>query len=229
MDKQLPPQQINQEIKDVVNQMFGDMFDSKPKPQPQPAEVFRSQPISGFFFPRKDPYDDWGLSAEEATRRAEDLMEQHVHKEAEVLSMLMYAAFRGHPRAMYRLGMAFYTGSQEIVDKVLAEHWLRRCAKLGGECSAQAEAFVRTVSGFEHLQIRGFMTIAPYVEDPELNRVHFRALRNLAVDIGRKNIANVMVNELSMGMTGDFEVAIEEGATLVRVGTGIFGERNYNI
>lgn len=143
MDKQLPPQQINQEIKDVVNQMFGDMFDSKPKPQPQPAEVFRSQPISGFFFPRKDPYDDWELSAEEATRRAEDLMEQHVHKEAEVLSMLMYAAFRGHPRAMYRLGMAFYTGSQEIVDKVLAEHWLRRCAKLGGECSAQAEAFVK--------------------------------------------------------------------------------------
>ena len=71
--------------------------------------------------------------------------------------------------------------------------------------------------------------LAPYVEDAELNRVHFRGLRNLAVDIGRKNIDNIMVNELSMGMTGDFEVAIEEGATLVRVGTGIFGERNYNL
>jgi uncharacterized pyridoxal phosphate-containing UPF0001 family protein len=77
--------------------------------------------------------------------------------------------------------------------------------------------------------MKGFMTIAPYVEDAELNRVHFRGLRNLAVDIGRKNIDNIMVNELSMGMTGDFEVAIEEGATLVRVGTGLFGERNYNL
>ena len=99
----------------------------------------------------------------------------------------------------------------------------------GGIAPGQAEEFVRTVSAFEHIQIHGFMTIAPFVDDPELNRVHFRGLRNLAVDIGRKNIDNVMVNELSMGMTGDFEVAIEEGATLVRVGTGIFGERNYSL
>ena len=92
-----------------------------------------------------------------------------------------------------------------------------------------AEQFVRRIAEFPHLQMKGFMTVAPYVEDPELNRVHFRALKNLAVDIGRKNIDNVMVNDLSMGMTGDFEIAVEEGATLVRVGTGIFGERNYNI
>ena len=92
-----------------------------------------------------------------------------------------------------------------------------------------AEQFVRRIAEYPHLQMKGFMTVAPYVEDPELNRVHFRALKNLAVDIGRKNIDNVMVNELSMGMTGDFEIAVEEGATLVRVGTGIFGERNYNI
>ena len=77
--------------------------------------------------------------------------------------------------------------------------------------------------------IRGFMTIAPFVDDPELNRVHFRGLRNLAVDIASKNIDNIMVNELSMGMTGDFEVAVEEGATMIRVGTGIFGERDYSL
>ena len=95
----------------------------------------------------------------------------------------------------------------------------------GGIALQDTEEFAE----FEHIQMKGFMTIAPFVEDAELNRVHFRALRNLAVDIGRKNIDNIMVNELSMGMTGDFEVAVEEGATLVRVGTGIFGERNYNI
>ena len=99
----------------------------------------------------------------------------------------------------------------------------------GGIALQDAEEFVRHIAEFEHIQMKGFMTIAPFVEDAELNRVHFRALRNLAVDIGRKNIDNIMVNELSMGMTGDFEVAVEEGATLVRVGTGIFGERNYNI
>ena len=63
----------------------------------------------------------------------------------------------------------------------------------------------------------------------EENRVYFRALRNLAVDIAAKNIDNVSMCELSMGMTGDYEVAIEEGATLIRVGTGIFGARDYRI
>ena len=72
------------------------------------------------------------------------------------------------------------------------------------------------------------MTIAPYVEDPEENRVHFQNLRKLLVDINGKNIDNISMDELSMGMTGDYEVAIEEGATFIRVGTGIFGSREYD-
>lgn len=72
------------------------------------------------------------------------------------------------------------------------------------------------------------MTIAPYVENPEDNRVHFQNLRKLLVDINAKNIDNISMRELSMGMTGDYEIAIEEGATFVRVGTGIFGERQYS-
>ena len=71
------------------------------------------------------------------------------------------------------------------------------------------------------------MTIAPFVENPEENRIHFQNLRKLLVDINAKNIDNISMNELSMGMTGDYEVAIEEGATYVRVGTGIFGSRQY--
>ena len=73
------------------------------------------------------------------------------------------------------------------------------------------------------------MTIAPYVENPEQNRPVFRALKKLSVDIKMKNIDNVHMDVLSMGMTGDYEVAVEEGATMVRVGTGIFGERDYSI
>ena len=80
-----------------------------------------------------------------------------------------------------------------------------------------------------HIKIEGLMTIAPFVDDPEENRDIFQKLRELSVDINSKNIDNVDMDELSMGMTGDYEVAIEEGATMVRVGTGIFGERNYQI
>ena len=90
-------------------------------------------------------------------------------------------------------------------------------------------AMVEEISAYPHLRIKGLMTIAPFVEDPEENRSVFARLRKLSVDINDKNIDNVNVEILSMGMTNDYEVAIEEGATMVRVGTGIFGERNYNI
>lgn len=90
-----------------------------------------------------------------------------------------------------------------------------------------AEALIREASGLEGIRIMGLMTIAPYTEDPETNRPYFAGLRELAVDIGQKCIDNVSMGVLSMGMTGDFEVAIEEGATHIRVGTGIFGERVY--
>lgn len=89
--------------------------------------------------------------------------------------------------------------------------------------------FLEEVSGFSHLKIMGLMTIAPFVDDPEENRDIFRKLKKLSVDIETKNINNITMSVLSMGMTGDYQVAIEEGATMVRVGTGIFGARNYSI
>ena len=88
---------------------------------------------------------------------------------------------------------------------------------------------VRQIAALPHVHICGLMTIAPYVENPEDNRMYFRGIRQLSVDIAEQNIDNVDMDVLSMGMTGDYMVAIEEGATIVRVGTGIFGERNYNI
>ena len=77
------------------------------------------------------------------------------------------------------------------------------------------------------LRLRGLMCVAPFVRDPEENRPIFRKMYQLAVDIRNKKADNKEMNVLSMGMTGDFEVAVEEGATIVRVGTAIFGERNY--
>lgn len=89
--------------------------------------------------------------------------------------------------------------------------------------------FVKKIALLPHLKVRGLMTIAPYTEDPESNRVYFKGLRELKDRINEAGIPGVQMDLLSMGMTGDYEVAIEEGATFVRVGTGIFGERNYNI
>lgn len=100
--------------------------------------------------------------------------------------------------------------------------------KFGIRCE-EAEALIEQIAVLDNIRIMGLMTIAPFVENPEENRKHFRKLKQLFVDIKTKNKDNVNMLELSMGMTGDYEVAIEEGATLVRVGTGIFGERNYNI
>ena len=88
---------------------------------------------------------------------------------------------------------------------------------------------IREIAGFDHIRIKGLMTIAPFVENEEENRIYFQKLKKLAVDIDSKNIDNVNMDFLSMGMTGDYHIAIEEGSTHVRVGTGIFGERNYNL
>ncbi|MBQ3558309.1 MAG: YggS family pyridoxal phosphate-dependent enzyme [Agathobacter sp.] len=87
---------------------------------------------------------------------------------------------------------------------------------------------VKEVAKLPHVRIKGLMTVAPYVVDSEENRPFFRKIKQLSVDIDNENIDNVSMNILSMGMTGDYMVAIEEGATMVRVGTGIFGERDYN-
>ena len=87
--------------------------------------------------------------------------------------------------------------------------------------------FIEQISDFSHIRIKGLMTIAPYVDNAEENREIFRELKKLSVDIAAKNINNVIMSVLSMGMTGDYMVAVQEGATMVRVGTGIFGARNY--
>lgn len=89
------------------------------------------------------------------------------------------------------------------------------------------ESFIRELSKMKNINVKGLMTVAPFTENPEENKVYFKGLKDLLVDINNKKIDNINMSELSMGMTGDFEVAVEEGATIVRVGTGIFGERFY--
>ena len=89
----------------------------------------------------------------------------------------------------------------------------------------EVEDALKKISQYSHLTVKGLMTIAPYVENPEENRDIFKKLYQLFIDIKSKNIDNGTMSVLSMGMTGDYQVAIEEGSTMIRVGTGIFGAR----
>lgn len=100
--------------------------------------------------------------------------------------------------------------------------------KFGISCE-EVLPLIMEIKDMPHIKVRGLMTIAPFVENPEDNRVYFRKLKDLSLDIQSKSIDNIDMSVLSMGMTNDYEVAVEEGATLVRVGTGIFGARDYNI
>lgn len=115
-----------------------------------------------------------------------------------------------------------------IVDILIEVNVAEEDSKFGVSVS-DALPIIETISKFPHIRIKGLMTIAPFVENAEENRSVFARLRKLSVDIAEKNIDNVSVGILSMGMTNDYEVAIEEGATMVRVGTGIFGAREYHI
>lgn len=98
-----------------------------------------------------------------------------------------------------------------------------------GASPLDTPGLVQEISLLSGIAVRGLMTIAPFVENAEDNRLFFSQLKKLYVDITNKNIDNVRMDYLSMGMTGDYEVAIEEGASFVRVGTGIFGERSYQV
>ena len=91
------------------------------------------------------------------------------------------------------------------------------------------EELLRKISSLSHIRVKGLMTVAPNVKNSEENREIFTKMKKLSVDITEKNIDNITMSILSMGMSNDYTIAVEEGANMVRVGTSIFGVRNYNI
>ena len=115
-----------------------------------------------------------------------------------------------------------------VVTKIMAEVNIAGEESKFGFTRDEVFDFAEKVSTMEGVKLVGLMTSAPYVNDPEENRQYFREMKSLSVDINEKNINNINITELSMGMTNDYIVAVEEGATHVRVGTAIFGARNYS-
>ena len=114
---------------------------------------------------------------------------------------------------------------KELHADILLEVNVAREESKFGFFLEEVEAALREISKYPHITVKGLMTIAPYVEDPEENRDIFKKLHQVFIDMKSKNIDNSSMSVLSMGMTGDYQVAIEEGSTMIRVGTGIFGAR----
>ncbi len=112
----------------------------------------------------------------------------------------------------------------KIQDVLIEVSIAGEAAKAGVDID-EAVDLVRRAALLRNIRIKGLMTMPPYSDKPEDSRPYFKKLRELSSSIDKENIPGVSMAELSMGMSGDFEVAIEEGATLVRVGTAIFGER----
>lgn len=118
---------------------------------------------------------------------------------------------------------------KNVVVKILVEVNIAGEETKFGVKGEETLSFIQEIAKFPNIRVCGLMTSAPFVEDPEEDRIHFRNLRQLFVDIKEKNIDNIDMQILSMGMTNDYQVAIEEGATMVRIGTAIFGARQYKI
>ncbi len=118
-------------------------------------------------------------------------------------------------------------GKKNVCVNILVEvNVANEETKFGTTCE-DAKQLVQDIAKLPNICVKGLMTIAPFVENAEKNRSFFSKLKKISVDIMGENIDNITMENLSMGMTGDYEVAVSEGATCVRVGTGIFGARQY--
>jgi pyridoxal phosphate enzyme (YggS family) len=113
------------------------------------------------------------------------------------------------------------------LTNILLEVNVAKEASKHGVLTEEVIEYVKQISQLSHVRLKGFMTVAPYVQDPEDNRQIFRQLYDLSVDIQKQKFNNISTSLLSMGMSNDYEVAIEEGATMIRIGTSIFGDRDY--
>mgnify|MGYP004570409603 FL=1 len=118
---------------------------------------------------------------------------------------------------------------KDVIVKVLIEVNIAQEESKFGIREDEVYSLIDAIKDMPHVHVMGLMTIAPFVDNPEENRVYFRKMHQLLLDIKSKCIDNIDMSVLSMGMTNDYEIAVEEGATMIRVGTAIFGARNYNI
>lgn len=196
---------------------------SKTKPIPMLEEVYQEQ------------IRDFGENKVQELTQKEEVLPKDIrwhmigHLQRNKIKYIVDKTTLIHSVDSIRLAEAIHKEAQKkgiVADVLLEVNVAEEESKFGFSYDEVLPA-LETLKTFTNIRIRGLMTIAPFVENPEENRSVFASLKQLSVDIAKKNIDNIEVEILSMGMTNDFEVAIEEGATMIRVGTAIFGERQY--
>ena len=229
---------IFENIKDVQNRIQQAKDKSEYGQQVQLIAVSKTKPLSML----KEAYEagirDFGENkVQELVDKYEQLPKDirwHMigHLQRNKVKYIVDKVYMIHSVDSYRLAEEI---SKEAVKKQVQVHILLEVniagedSKFGLSNFEETISLTKAVAKLPGICIKGLMTVAPYTENPEENRVFFAKLKQLAVDIKNENIDNVSIEVLSMGMTGDYEVAVEEGATYVRVGTGIFGERDYGL
>ena len=120
------------------------------------------------------------------------------------------------------------SAKQDVITNILIEVNMAREESKYGVLPEDIYGLLDEICKFPHVRVKGLMTVAPFVDNPRKNSEIFEKMHKLSVDIESKNIDNITMSILSMGMTNDYEVALEKGANMIRVGTAIFGERNYH-
>ena len=179
---------------------------------------------------------DFGENKVQELTAKEEALPSHIrwhmigHLQRNKVKYIVDKAFLIHSVDSLRLAEAISqeAGKKNVTANILIEVNVAGEDSKFGVRPEETAALAEAISKLPNISVKGLMTIAPFVENAEENREVFRNLRKLSVDIEEKKFNNVTMAVLSMGMSGDYEVAIEEGATMVRVGTGIFGERDYS-
>lgn len=197
--------------------------------------VSKTKPISDLITAYNEGVRDFGENKVQELLEKYDVIPNDArfhmigHLQKNKVSKLIGKVYLIHGVDSYELAEVIQKESEKanIITNILIEVNVAKEATKFGVYPENTLDLVKKISELPNVRIKGLMTIAPYVENEEDNRQYFVKLRRLGIDINNQNIDNVYIGVYSMGMTGDYRVAVEEGATMVRVGTGIFGERDY--
>lgn len=151
------------------------------------------------------------------------------HLQTNKIKYIIDKAYLIHSVDTYHLAEAIHkeAAKRNLVMDILLEVNVAEEESKFGLGNEEVVSMVKEIAKLTNVRIKGLMTVAPFTDNPEENRVYFKKLKQLSVDIAKENIDNVSMNVLSMGMSGDYHIAIEEGATYIRIGTNIFGVRDY--
>lgn len=227
---------IKENLELVRNKIIETCFKSDKNPDDVTLiAVSKTQPVSALIEAYNEGVRDFGENKVQELTEKYDIIPSDArfhmigHLQKNKVKAVIGKAYLIHSVDSFELAQVIQKESEKqgLITNILLEVNVAKEETKFGFFPEEVLTNVKKIAELPNIRIKGLMTIAPYVENDEDNRQYFAELRRIGIDINNQNIDNVYIGILSMGMTGDYRVAIEEGATMVRVGTGIFGARTY--